>query len=198
MARMLAAQVQAAHRQITSALTPPGEPGERDWEMAGPYARHHLAAHAAACGYLDALASDPGFLLAADPGAVLAQRVNLRTPDGKRALAAFDLGLHDWEAATPAARLDRLAANAARVQAVRAQCGMHDRRGRVAGSLGSMDRPGPPKAGWPQGVRLSRWLSGGPGTGTSSSPAPMMGRCGSGTRSPATRSACRWPTTTAR
>ena len=64
------------------------------------------------------MASDPGFLLAADPGAVLAQRANLRTPDGKRALAAFDLSLHDWEAATPATRLDRLTANAARVHAV--------------------------------------------------------------------------------
>ena len=61
----------------------------------------HLAAHAAACGELDALVSDPGFLLAADPGAVLAQRANLRTPDGKRALAAFDLSLHDWDAANP-------------------------------------------------------------------------------------------------
>ena len=116
-ARMLTAQVQAAHRQITSALLPPGEPGERDWQVAGPYARRHLATHAAACGYLDALASDPGFLLTADPGAVLAQRANLRTPGGRRALAAFDLGLHDWEAATPAARLGHLAANAARVHA---------------------------------------------------------------------------------
>ena len=114
---MLTAQVQAAHRQITSVLIPPGEPGERDWDAAGSYAREHLAAHAAACGELDTLAIDPGFLLAADPGAVLAQRANLRTPDGKRALAAFDLSLHDWDAATPAARLDRLAANAARVHA---------------------------------------------------------------------------------
>ena len=115
--RMLTAQVRAAHRQITSVLTPPGEPGERDWDRAGPYARDHLAAHAAVCGALDALASDPGFLLMADPGAVLAQRASLRTPDGKRALAAFDLSLHGWDATTPTARLDRLAANAARVRA---------------------------------------------------------------------------------
>ena len=116
-ARMLTAQVQAAHRQITSVLTPDGEPGERAWDTVRPYARQHLPAHAAACGELDFLASDPGFLLAADPGAVLAQRANLRTADGKRALAAFDLSLHDWEAATSATRLDRLAANAARVHA---------------------------------------------------------------------------------
>ena len=116
-ARMLAARVQAAHRQIASALIPPGEPGERNWAAAGPYARHHLAAHAAACGELDTLAADPGFLLAADPGAVLAQRARLRTPDGKRALAAFDLSLHDWDATVPAARMGRLSANAARVRA---------------------------------------------------------------------------------
>ena len=42
-----------------------------------------------------------------------------------------------------------------------------------------------------------RWRSGGPGTATSSSPAPTTARCGSGTRSPATRSARRWPATTA-
>ena len=115
--RVLAAQVQIAHRKITSALTPPGEPGERAWDAAGSYARQHLAAHAAACGELDALASDPGFLLAADPGAVLTQRANLRTPNGRRALAAFDLSLHHWETLSPAFRLDRLAANAARLHA---------------------------------------------------------------------------------
>ena len=71
MARMFAAQVQAAHRQITDALIPAGEPGERDWTATGPYARQHLAAHAAAYGALDALASDPGFLLVTEPAAIV-------------------------------------------------------------------------------------------------------------------------------
>ena len=114
--RLLAAQVQAAHGCITSMLTPTGKPGERNWDTAKPYARHHLAAHAAACGELDGLASDPGFLLTADPRAVLAQRMLLRTPDGKRALAAFDLSLHDWDA-NPVTQIDRLAVNAARMRA---------------------------------------------------------------------------------
>ena len=117
MARMLTAQVREAHRQITTMLTPPGEPGERDWDTAGPYSRQHLASHAAACGELDALASDPGFLLTADPAAVLIQHAHLDTPDGKRAMAAFDLSLHHWATAAPAARLDWLSANAARVHA---------------------------------------------------------------------------------
>ena len=116
-ARMLAAQVQAAHRQITGMLTPPGEPGERQWKIAGPYARLHLAAHAAAKGVLDGLVSDPGFLLAADPLAVLAQRAHLHTPDSKRALAAFELSLHNWDKGSPATRFNRLYANAARMHA---------------------------------------------------------------------------------
>ena len=190
-ARMLAAQVQAAHRQITGALTPPGEPGERDWDAAGPYVRQHLAAHAAACGELDALASDPGFLLAADPAAVLAQRANLRTPDGKRALAAFDLSLHDWEAATPTTRLDRLAANAARVHAAALTAACANRRGGVAGPLGSMDRPGAPKAGWPRRLGERGGHRAGRGPRHHRLRRPTIRRCGSGTRSPATRPAAR-------
>lgn len=116
-ARVLAAEVRKAHRDITRALTPPGEIGERTWDTAGPYARRHLAAHAAACGELDQLASDPRFLVAADPGTVLAQRTNLRTPDGRRSLAAFDLSLSDWDEDAPAANLHYLCANAVRVHA---------------------------------------------------------------------------------
>ncbi len=48
---------------------------------------------------------------------MLAQRTHLRTPDGKRALAAFDLSLQDWDAASPAGRLACLSVNAARAHA---------------------------------------------------------------------------------
>ena len=37
--RVLSAQVRLAHQQMTSALTPPGEPGGRAWDTAGSYAR---------------------------------------------------------------------------------------------------------------------------------------------------------------
>jgi WD40 repeat protein len=117
-ARLLSAQVGLAHERITATLTPPGEPGLRDWDTAGSYARQHLPAHAAASGGLDALASDPGFLLIADPAAMLAQRANMRSAEGKRAFAAFELSLHAWDGATLAARIDRLAVNAARMRAV--------------------------------------------------------------------------------
>ena len=117
LAHMLTAQVRLAHQQLTSRLIPSGLPGVRDWGSISPYARRNLAAHAATCGALDTLACDPGFLLTADPGTVLAERGNLRTRDSKRALAAFDLSLHGWESSTSTKRLARLAANAARVHA---------------------------------------------------------------------------------
>jgi WD domain, G-beta repeat len=116
-AGLLAAQTRAAHQRITSALTPPGKPGERNWDAAEPYARHHLAAHAADCGELDVLVSDPGFLLTTDPTAILAQRTKLHTPGGKRAMAAFEFSLGNRESFTPAALVSRLAANACRVNA---------------------------------------------------------------------------------
>src|SRR5580698_2976898 len=60
---------------------------------------------------------DPEFLAAAAPGAVLAQRERLRTAAGRRALAAFELSMGDWERCSQRERRDRLAANAARVGA---------------------------------------------------------------------------------
>ena len=120
LARLFAEQAALAQQQITAALIPPGAPAERNWDGAGEYARYHLAAHAAACGTLDSLASDPGFLLMTDPASFLAQRASLRTQDGRRSLAAFELSLGDGKGpagAEPAERMARLAASATRVHA---------------------------------------------------------------------------------
>jgi hypothetical protein len=117
LAPMFAAQAELAHQQITSVLIPSGPPAERDWDDVSQYARYHLAAHAAACDALDGLACDPGFLLAVDPASFLAQRAKLRTQEGKRAVAAFELSLGDWAAAAGTERMASLAANAARVHA---------------------------------------------------------------------------------
>jgi WD40 repeat protein len=115
---LLAAQVKLAHEQIAAALVPSGASSERDWGSSRAYARFHLAAHAAACGALDSLVCDPGFLLAADPTSILSHRGNLRTATGKRALAALDLTFGQWEpSADEEARLAQLGLNAARVRA---------------------------------------------------------------------------------
>ena len=81
LAPMLGAQTRLAHARITTELIPPGAPSKRDWDGSGPYARHHLAAHAGECDVLDSLVYDPGFLLTADPGSVLAQRARVHSPD---------------------------------------------------------------------------------------------------------------------
>jgi len=117
LAPMFAAQTELAHRQITAALIPAGAPTERDWDSVGQYARHHLAAHAAACDALDGLAGDPGFLLATDPVSFLANRASLRTQGGKRALAALELSRGDLESSAGPERMADLAASAARVHA---------------------------------------------------------------------------------
>jgi hypothetical protein len=120
LAAMFADQAGLAQQQITAALIPPGPPAERDWDSVGAYARSHLAAHAAACGTLDGLASDPGFLLVTDPVSFLAQRAKLRTQDGRRSLTAFELSLGDGKGSAGterAERMARLAASAARAHA---------------------------------------------------------------------------------
>ena len=117
LADTLATQARTAHRSIAAALMPPGAPRERDWHGAGSYARQHLAAHADS-DLLEDLLCDPGFLLVTDPGALLARRASLRTPDSKRALEAFNLSLDEKKASTDAERLARLARSAARVRAV--------------------------------------------------------------------------------
>jgi hypothetical protein len=117
LADMFVAQVRLSHRDIVAALIPPGAAGERDWDSSNPYCRQHLAAHAAALGVLDTLVLDPGFLLTAGPGTVLAERGNLHTLDGKRAFAAYELSLHGLQSSTDTHRVDILAANAARTRA---------------------------------------------------------------------------------
>ena len=110
-------ETRRAHERIVTALTPDGLPGERAWERSAPYARGHLAAHAAACGALDDLVCDPGYLLTAEPGSVLTERGALTTIDGQRAVGAYELSLTDWQVSPAAVRATRLDANAARLHA---------------------------------------------------------------------------------
>ncbi len=115
LADLFASQARLAQQKITTALIPAGAVGERKWQDSSPYARDHLAAHAAACGMLDELATDLGFLSVGIPEAVLAQRRHLHTLEGKLAVAALGMSLSGWKACTVAQRVERLAANAARL-----------------------------------------------------------------------------------
>jgi WD40 repeat protein len=117
LADLFAAQARVAHAAITAALAPPGEPGERVWQDSGRYAIRYLAGHAAACGRLDEFVCDPGFLLTVQPEGVLGNRDAVRTEQGRRALAAAELSLERWADLSQPERLQRLTANAARMNA---------------------------------------------------------------------------------
>ncbi|WP_037311837.1 caspase family protein [Amycolatopsis orientalis] len=63
-----------SHRTITFALldlVPADRSGHRDWTLAPPYLRRHLATHAAAGTVLDRLLADADFLVHADPDILL-------------------------------------------------------------------------------------------------------------------------------
>ena len=63
------------HASITEVLLHEAPEGpvarQRDWALAGPYARTHTATHAAQCGRLPVLLDDAGFLVFADPASLL-------------------------------------------------------------------------------------------------------------------------------
>lgn len=69
----------------------PADPdtGLRDWRAADPYVRTHLATHAAACGLLDDLVLDPGYLMAAEPTVLLNALEAVTAPAARAAAATF-------------------------------------------------------------------------------------------------------------
>lgn len=93
-----------AHRRITTALTPTASTGRRDWTGVDDYTRTTLAEHAAACGLLDQLMVDAGFLLAIEPSALLRSGAAVTSPDGRAALSAYKLALGQWRDQSRTAR----------------------------------------------------------------------------------------------
>jgi WD40 repeat protein len=83
--------------QFLIAHTPTGADDAKDWPRAHPYTRRHLATHAANADdpkLLDRLLCDPGFLLVADPGRLLAASDHATSPDAKAAAVAYQHTVH--------------------------------------------------------------------------------------------------------
>ncbi len=80
---------------IIDGLVPRGPSGTMDWSTADPYVRSHLAAHARDCGRLDALLTDPGFLVAADVDRLVPLLWDAASPEAKSAAAIVQLASAD-------------------------------------------------------------------------------------------------------
>lgn len=64
--------------------------GLRNWSVADPYILSHLATHAAACGLLDDLVCDPGFLVCAEPEILQRALPVVRSGPSVAARAAYE------------------------------------------------------------------------------------------------------------
>ncbi|MFJ4414334.1 caspase family protein [Streptomyces sp. NPDC088925] len=74
---------------------------EGDWFAAPSYVRHHLATHAAAAGLLGELIADPGFLLAAEPLALLGALASVTRPEERQVRSAYEQVAHRLGADRP-------------------------------------------------------------------------------------------------
>ncbi|MGX9921900.1 caspase family protein [Streptomyces sp. NPDC002248] len=74
---------------------------EGDWFAAPSYVRHHLATHAAAAGLLGELIADPGFLLAAEPLALLGALASVTGPEERQVRSAYEQVAHRLGADRP-------------------------------------------------------------------------------------------------
>ena len=91
----LRASVVEAHARITATLIP-STSGGHDWTSIDDYTRAALPEHAAACGRLDELVMDPGFLLAANQSALLRTGTAVTTDEGRASLGAYKLCVGRW------------------------------------------------------------------------------------------------------
>jgi hypothetical protein len=71
---------------------PAGSPG---WRKAHPYIRRYLAIHAAMGGMLDDLATDPLFLVAAEPAGLKLVLTHCSSEEARRWVAVYSVAAHD-------------------------------------------------------------------------------------------------------
>jgi WD40 repeat protein len=109
--------VQQAFVEILSRV-PRTMDATRDWNRAHPYALRHLATHAALAGSVDALLTDPEYLVHADPDTLLRALPHARTRDGQRAGVIYRASADRHRHASRKTRRQLLAIDAARHGAV--------------------------------------------------------------------------------
>ncbi|MEV0741113.1 caspase family protein [Streptomyces sp. NPDC050549] len=134
-------QAEDIQRSIVEALVslvPAGPDGLPDWFGAPPYVGQHLATHAAAAGRLSSLMEDPGFLLAAEPLALLGAFAAAEGPAARRIRGAYEQVAHRLAA-------DRaLGERAADLQLSARRCEANE----LADRIGRLGIPMPWSASW--------------------------------------------------
>ncbi|MET7484084.1 caspase family protein [Streptomyces sp. NPDC005538] len=129
--------VEALVSLVPAALN--GSPdGSSDWFGAPPYVGLHLATHAAAAGRLSALMEDPGFLLAAEPLALLGAFAAADGPAARRIRGAYEQVAHRLAAHRP------LGERAADLQLSARRCEADE----LADRVGRLGIPMPWSASW--------------------------------------------------
>ncbi|MFE6698809.1 caspase family protein [Streptomyces sp. NPDC057718] len=123
-----AADIQRSVGEALTALVPGGADNHLDWLAAPPYVRMHLSTHAAAAGTLDVLMEDPGFLLAAEPLALLGAFTSVGGQGSARRIrGAYEQVAHRLTAERP------LGERAADLQLSARRCGADELADRIDG-----------------------------------------------------------------
>ncbi|GAA2260435.1 hypothetical protein GCM10010232_59520 [Streptomyces amakusaensis] len=94
-------EIQRAIVDALRSLVPKAPDGRPDWFAAVSYVRLYLATHAAAAGRLTPLVEDPGFLLAAEPLALLRAFVSVEGEEPRRIRGAYEQVAHRLTADRP-------------------------------------------------------------------------------------------------
>jgi WD40 repeat protein len=142
--------------------------GRPDWAAAHPYIRAHLPAHADRGGILDALARDPGFLLAADPPRLLAALDSATAGPSARAAAVAYRRARPFLRRSPAVEHLAYLAMAAR----------YEHAGDLAGQAAADGAGGPWRPLWAswQPLQPNQELTGHDGEVTAIAAAELAGR----------------------
>lgn len=87
-------EIQRSVVQALSSLVPTTAGERPNWFAAVPYVRQHLSTHAAAAGTLASLIEDPGFLLAAEPLALLRALASIEGESPRRIRSSYEQVAH--------------------------------------------------------------------------------------------------------
>ncbi len=87
-------EIQRLVVQALLSLVPAAADGRRGWFASAPYVRQHLATHASAGGRLTELITDPGFLLACEPLALLTAFASVDGEGARRIRSSYEQIAH--------------------------------------------------------------------------------------------------------